>query len=299
MFHVLTSTSEWAVHSDSISLGRVYLRPDVPEAERFLKNGVLDPEELLKYPALLMMEPQCRDTKPVRVVKFTSIKFVGNQVHIQYVNDPYVPTIPNDQAISLLDDCHISEMQLNHSCWRAVDEDFFKLLYSREQNSSFAHSAQPSKAMNTQSPSLESVSLTPSVFNFNALNAQDPSLVSVMMPFSMELKPVFNKISEACGELGYTCKRADDIWNHDHIIQDVVDLIASAKVVVCDLTGKNSNVFYEAGIAHSLGKNVILIAQSLGDVPFDLRHIRCLTYHDNEEGLEKLKQGLKSKLATL
>jgi len=49
-------------------------------------------------------------------------------------------------------------------------------------------------------------------------------------------------------------------------------LIFRANVVGCDLTGKNPNVSYEAGIAHTLGKQVVPLWQSEADVPFDLRH---------------------------
>lgn len=277
MFHVLTSTSEWSLHSDSMTIGRVYLRPDVAEAARFLKDGNLDLEEIKKYPALLMMEPQCRDAKPARVVILTSVKIVGKQVQIQYVNDPYVPAIPIDQALGMLSSCGLNEMSLNHSCWQVVDEELFKLLYTKAQG----------------------MRMAPTVFNFDAFEAQDQTLISVMMPFSAELKPVYETIQDAVGEMGLTCQRADDIWNHDQIIQDVVDLIARAKVVICDLTGRNSNVFYEAGIAHSLGKNVILITQSMDDVPFDLRHIRCLPYLKNGEGLQKLKTELIERISKI
>ncbi len=35
------------------------------------------------------------------------------------------------------------------------------------------------------------------------------------------------------------------------------------------------------------------------DVPFDLRHLRCIPYEDNEEGAVKLKQTLKKTIETL
>ena len=82
--------------------------------------------------------------------------------------------------------------------------------------------------------------------------------------------------------VGKKCKRADDIWNHDAIIQDVVSLICKSSVVICDLTGKNANVFYEAGIAHSLGKDGMLITQSASYVPFDLRHLRYIHAHASQ-----------------
>ncbi len=92
-----------------------------------------------------------------------------------------------------------------------------------------------------------------------------------MMPFSAGFDGVYAALGAAAEAVGKKCQRADDIWNHDAIIQDVVSLICKSSVVICDLTGKNANVFYEAGIAHSLGKDVILNTQSADDVPFDLR----------------------------
>ena len=47
---------------------------------------------------------------------------------------------------------------------------------------------------------------------------------------------------------------------------------------MAELTGKNPNVFYELGLAHALNKPVILVAQTLDDLPFDLRHLRTIIY---------------------
>lgn len=76
-------------------------------------------------------------------------------------------------------------------------------------------------------------------------------------------------------------------------------MICKSSVVICDLTGKNANVFYEAGIAHSLGKDVILITQSADDVPFDLRHLRYIQYLNNGEGLQQLTAKVTDRLETL
>ncbi len=83
------------------------------------------------------------------------------------------------------------------------------------------------------------------------------------------------------------------------LVNDIVALIARSKVVVCDLSGRNANVFYEVGIAHTLGRDVVLITQSHDDVPFDLRHHRYITYLNNSEGLDALRQSLTSRLRTL
>ncbi len=53
---------------------------------------------------------------------------------------------------------------------------------------------------------------------------------------------------------------------------------------------------YETGIAHTLGKHVIPISQSLDDIPFDMRHHRVLKYLANGEGLHALESRLTEKL---
>lgn len=95
------------------------------------------------------------------------------------------------------------------------------------------------------------------------------------------------------------CLRADDIWKYDAIIQDVVSLINRSRIIVCDCTGRNANVFYEAGIAHTLGRDVILITQSEADIPFDLRHLRYVVYLNNGEGRGQLAERLRQRIQTL
>ena len=82
-------------------------------------------------------------------------------------------------------------------------------------------------------------------------------------------------------------------------MQDVVSLIDRSRVVICDCTGRNPNVFYEIGIAHTLGREVILITQSQEDIPFDLRHLRYVPYLNNREGRKELQRRVEARLANL
>jgi hypothetical protein len=79
----------------------------------------------------------------------------------------------------------------------------------------------------------------------------------------------------------------------------VVALIDRSRIVVCDCSGRNPNVFYEAGIAHTLGREVILITQNDQDIPFDLRHLRYIRYLNNAEGRAALTQQLQARMQTL
>ncbi len=144
----------------------------------------------------------------------------------------------------------------------------------------------------------EVITFSPSVFNVPKKPVED-DLVSVMMPFAMEFDNVLDTIKAACSNTGMSCHRVDDLWNNSTIVQDIFELIYRSSIVIVDFSGRNPNVFYEAGIAHTLGKNVIPITQSIDDVPFDLRHHRVLKYLNNREGLQELKRGLEKRLKVL
>ena len=142
------------------------------------------------------------------------------------------------------------------------------------------------------------ITFSPSVFDIPKKAIVD-EMVSAMMPFNMEFDNVLETIKEACSNVNMYCLRADDLWNNSTIIQDIFELIYCSSIVIVDFTGKNQNVFYEVGIAHTLGKNVIPITQSLDDIPFDLRHHRVLKYLNNREGIQTLKKDLENKLKIL
>jgi hypothetical protein len=150
----------------------------------------------------------------------------------------------------------------------------------------------------TELETVRRITFSPTVFQVPTQGVQK-DLVSVMMPFDGKFKSVYEAIQEACKENSLRCKRADDIWANSTIIQDIFDLIFVSQIVVVDFTGKNPNVMYETGIAHTLGKHVVPMTQAMADVPFDLQQHRVLTYWGNAEGVAKMKKDLSKRLATL
>jgi hypothetical protein len=120
-----------------------------------------------------------------------------------------------------------------------------------------------------------------------------------MIPFEMRFDKVLETIKAACSSLDLDCKRADDIWNNSIIVQDIFELICCSSIVIVDFSGKNPNVFYEVGIAHTLGKHVIPITQHMEDIPFDLRHHRVILYLNNKEGLDELRSKIEGRLRIL
>lgn len=139
---------------------------------------------------------------------------------------------------------------------------------------------------------------TPTVFEVPTEPTND-LLVSAMMPFDLAFASVYSAIEAAAGNAGLSVLRADNIWKHTAVVQDIFSLIFRSRIVVCDFTGKNPNVFYEAGIAHTLGKHVVPITQHADDIPFDLRHHRYCQYLNNAEGLDQLTRTLTDRFRTL
>jgi hypothetical protein len=83
------------------------------------------------------------------------------------------------------------------------------------------------------------------------------------------------------------------------VVEQRLDAVRCWPGRVADLTGKNPNVFYEAGIAHTLGREVIQIAHSMDDIPFDLRSIRSLHYLNNDQGRDDLRRDVGRRLGTI
>lgn len=147
-------------------------------------------------------------------------------------------------------------------------------------------------------PTERLISFKPSVFNVPQ-KPQNEKLISVMMPFNPGFSGTYEAIRRVAEYMNLNCLRADDIWNHSTFMQDIFDLIFCAKVIVVDFTGRNPNVMYETGIAHTLGKTVIPITQSLDDIPSDLGHHRALKYLPNEQGYKDLSNELYKRLKVI
>lgn len=116
----------------------------------------------------------------------------------------------------------------------------------------------------------------------------------VIMPFDTEFTPIFEDIiKKPLVEAGYEVTRADSLLDQSNILSEIIRGITTAHLVVADLTTNSPNVFYELGLCHGLGVPTVLIAQSMTDVPFDLRSYKILIYETHFDKIKKLKTLLK------
>ncbi len=85
---------------------------------------------------------------------------------------------------------------------------------------------------------------------------------------------------------GYVISRADILPTPGDITAQIIDRVIHADLVIADLTGHNSNVYYELAIRHVQDKPVIQMAFKGTKIPFDIAGMRTIFYDVN------LSQGL-------
>jgi hypothetical protein len=277
MFNLLVSGSGWADDRDTILSGRAFEHTVNDLVARFKPKGKYDFAALLQLPALFLEESSPAKNQIARVGRILSARESGRDIALEYAYDQSVPPLTNATIESLAQELDIGEWELTRTHWAIKDIDLFHVLLRH---------AQPRRQK-------------PRVFTLSEPEIIEPELVSAMMPFDASFADVYGTLKAASEDAGLRFRRADDIWENPAVIQDVVSLIDRSKAVICDCTGRNPNVFYEIGIAHTLGREVILITQADSDIPFDLRHLRFLKYLNNREGRSELRGLLAKRLGDL
>ena len=282
MYHLLIKYDGWSDSGmDSIGSDRVFNYTDDRIVEQYKPGGKLDIDEILKHPAVFASEIDGSGDQFARIGYIQRASIIGREVKLHYMFDADIPPIANTELKNLSSELDISDSstisELRRTHWAIKNVDLFKGLYAHRIGSNWA----------------------PQVFKIDDLYSSEKDLLSVMMPFDENIRPVYEAIKNMSAIHNMMCHRADDIWKEDVIIQDIVSLICRSRIIICDCSGRNPNVFYEAGIAHTLGKNVILITQSRHDIPFNLRHLRYIHYLNNEEGRDKLVKEISSRISTI
>lgn len=281
MFNLLVKTQPWDEGRHAYDSSRVLSYTSDSIKDIFSVAGVFDFAKMVALPTLFVEETQRGRQQAGKIGRIFNVRLVRNEVTFEYLLDPDINSIPQSELIRLASSFELEfprrgfdELSTTH--WAIKDVDLFRILF-RECNSA---------------------NRIPKVFNLSASQEVQVDQLSAMMPFA-GFGPVYSAIERASAAVGMRCNRADNVWDHHEIIQDIVSLIDNSAVVVCDLTGRNPNVFYEIGIAHTLGKEVVLITQNAADVPFDLAHLRHIRYLNNNEGMQALELNLIDRLRTI
>jgi hypothetical protein len=278
MFNLLMFNVDWASGRATVPIGRMFeYTDDAVETQFRDENGPLL-DKLTQLPCIFCEEGTTDEVAYVGQINRVRPGAARGELALEISFDQDVPQLTNSMLYANRGELympHDFEFSRNH--WAVKDVDLYRFLL---------RNVRPRRQR-------------PAVFQIPEHENIEPLLASVMMPFAAEFNEVYASIQQAAANAGLRCRRADDIWENPAIIQDVVALIDRSRVVICDCTGRNPNVFYEAGIAHTLGREVILITQNEHDMPFDLRHLRHVRYLNNAEGRAGLTLALQNRMQTI
>ena len=107
-------------------------------------------------------------------------------------------------------------------------------------------------------------------------------------------------IRPTCEEYGCSVTRADDSYTSGLIMEDITRAIRDCTVVIADITPNNSNVFYEVGYAHDIGKPMILLSDRKRErLPFDVSGFRTLFYDNTIGGKSEVEHDLRRHLESI
>ena len=281
MFNLLIKANDWnSTGTDNIDITRVLEATDDATREQYSVGKYVNFNALKGHPALFMPEsPGVTGNKQLaRVGTITNVSQTNRNVAVSYTLDDSIAPIANDAMFTILESIGaLLPYESSRTHWAVKHGDLYMCV----------------------ARVLSQRRLAPTIFDLRREFGADRPLVSAMMPFSNGFDDVYRELQAAANSLDLECRRADDIWNSETVMQDVVDLIAGSRAVIVDCTGQNPNVFYEMGIAHTLGRTVIPIAQDRRDIPFDIRHLRYLLYYNNGEGRAQLRTDVVERLRNL
>jgi hypothetical protein len=121
----------------------------------------------------------------------------------------------------------------------------------------------------------------------------------LLLPQNEELRGNEEAILNASRANNLPIVEAEDIRNGRSAVRDMWYSLNHAAVIIADLTGPDGGVMYGLGIAHTLGKETILIhpqdSKYLTDIPRTYR-IEC---EDSEAGRAKLEEQLSRMLGPM
>lgn len=155
------------------------------------------------------------------------------------------------------------------------------------------------------------ISVNPAIFNEREFDTKKDR-VFVLMPYGNKKwytvdkdtkqlrtekynfdKPFRMIIAPTIESMGLNCKRADSIFATIPFMEKIWCQINESLLIIADLTSSNPNVLYELGVAHTLGKPIIMMTQDECYVPTDLKAIDYIRYDRDIGSEEELQKQLK------
>lgn len=123
--------------------------------------------------------------------------------------------------------------------------------------------------------------------------------VLLLIPSPEEPDKSSRAIIQAAEAIGLIVVLAEDIRRGKSAVREMWTSINEAWIVVADLTGPDPGVMYGLGIAHTVGKETILVCPIGSEYLAGIPNTQRIEYEDSDSGRMKLQQALSEKLKIL
>ena len=87
-------------------------------------------------------------------------------------------------------------------------------------------------------------------------------------------------IKPACDKAGFNAIRADKNNKSNFIVVDILKQIINSDMAICDLSARNSNVFFELGLRQAFNLKTVLIKDNKTPRSFDISGLRSVDYSE-------------------
>ena len=117
--------------------------------------------------------------------------------------------------------------------------------------------------------------------------------VFIAMKFGDEYHYIRDAIQAACGELGWNAERVDGGPEYvGKVTDEMVASIRRCRFMVCDFTGNNQGIYWEAGYGEALGIPVFYTVHEddIGDVHFDTKDFNHIVWSEQPRARAVLEE---------
>jgi hypothetical protein len=132
-----------------------------------------------------------------------------------------------------------------------------------------------------------------------APGASSPEMALLLLPTPEKPDKNSQAIIQAAEAAGLTSALAKDIRRGKSAVREMWTSINEARIVIADLTGPDPSVMYGLGIAHTVGKETILICPQGSEYLEGIPNTHRIEYIDSDGGRMRLQQALSEKLKVL
>ena len=103
--------------------------------------------------------------------------------------------------------------------------------------------------------------------------------IFLVIPYNREFTDISYVIRDVVDKTNHELIRLDEVSSPQFAVVDILNKeMEKADLIIADISSRNPNVMYELGIAQSLNKPTLLIAQKGEIIPFDISNRRIIFY---------------------